>query len=72
VPAALLRSRKLRITGSGAGSASIADIIAEIPGYIALISEGAVDVPIRTFPLSMVSEAWDTAERGRPRVVVEG
>ncbi len=72
VPAALLRSRKLRITGSGAGSASIADIIAEIPGYIALISEGAVDVPIRTFPLSMVSEAWDAAERGRPRVVVEG
>lgn len=70
VPAALLRSRKLRITGSGAGSASIADIIAEIPRYIQLISDGAVDVPIRTFPLSMVSEAWEAAERGRPRVVV--
>ena len=70
VPAALLRSRKLRITGSGAGSASITDIIAEIPSYIQLISDGAVDVPIRTFPLSMVSEAWEAAERGRPRVVV--
>jgi NADPH:quinone reductase-like Zn-dependent oxidoreductase len=70
VPAALLRSRKLRLTGSGAGSASVADIIAEIPRYIQLISDGAVDVPIRTFPLSLVSEAWEAAERGRPRVVV--
>lgn len=70
VPAALLRSRKLRITGSGAGSGSVTDIIAQIPHYIQLISDGAVDVPIRTFPLSLVSEAWEAAERGRPRVVV--
>jgi NADPH:quinone reductase-like Zn-dependent oxidoreductase len=70
VPAALLRSRKLRITGSGAGSASLTDIIAEIPRYLELISDGAVDVPVRTFPLSMVSEAWEAAERGRPRVVI--
>ena len=55
---------------AGAGSASLADIIAEIPGYIALISDGAVDVPVRTFPLSRVSKAWGAAERGRPRVVV--
>jgi NADPH:quinone reductase-like Zn-dependent oxidoreductase len=70
VPAEVLRSRKLRITGSGAGSASIADIIAEIPRYVQLISDRAVDVPVRTFPLSMVSEAWEAAQRGRPRVVV--
>lgn len=70
VPAELLRSRKLRITGSGAGSASIADIIAEIPRYIQLITDGAVDVPVRAFPLSMVSEAWEAARRGRPRVVI--
>jgi NADPH:quinone reductase-like Zn-dependent oxidoreductase len=70
VPAALLRSRKLRITGSGAGSASVTDIIAEIPRYIQLISDGAVDVPVRTFPLSLVSEAWEAAEHGRPRIVV--
>lgn len=70
VPAALLRSRKLRITGSGAGSASLTDIIAEIPRYIQLISDGAVDVPVQTFPLSQVREAWKAAERGRPRVVV--
>lgn len=70
VPAALLRSRKIRITGSGAGSASLSDILAEIPRYIQLISDGAVEVPVRTFPLSQVSEAWAAAERGRPRVVI--
>lgn len=70
VPAALLRSRNLRITGSGFGSASLADIIAEIPGYIQLIADGAADVPIQTFPLSHVGEAWAASERGRPRVVV--
>jgi NADPH:quinone reductase-like Zn-dependent oxidoreductase len=70
VPSELLRSRKLRITGSGAGSASIADIIAEIPRYIGLIADGRVDVPVRTFPLSDVSEAWSAAQRGRPRVVI--
>lgn len=70
VPAELLRSRKLRITGSGAGSASITDIIAEIPRYVTLISDGDLEVPIQTFPLSKVSEAWSAAERGRPRVVV--
>ncbi|HEX8828844.1 MAG TPA: zinc-binding alcohol dehydrogenase family protein [Xanthobacteraceae bacterium] len=70
VPAALLRSRRIRITGSGAGSASLTAIIAEIPRYIQLISDGAVDVPVRTFPLSQVGEAWAAAEHGRPRVVI--
>jgi NADPH:quinone reductase-like Zn-dependent oxidoreductase len=70
VPAAVLRGRKIRITGSGSGSASITNIIAEIPHYIQLISDGAVDVPVRTFPLSLVSEGWEAAERGRPRVVI--
>lgn len=70
VAAALLRSRKLRISGSGAGSASIADVLAKIPHYMQLIADGAIDVPVRTFPLSRVSEAWDAAAHGRPRVVI--
>lgn len=70
VPAALLRSRKLRIEGSGAGAASIADVISKIPQYMQLISDGAIDVPIRTFPLSSIGEAWRVAARGRPRVVI--
>ncbi len=70
VPAAVLRSRKLRISGSGAGSASIADIIAAIPHYMQLIADGAVDVPVQVFPLRDVSEGWNAAARGRPRVVI--
>ena len=70
VPAAVLRSRKLRISGSGAGSASFADIIAQIPHYIELITNGAIDVPVQVFPLEHVSEGWNAAARGHPRVVI--
>ena len=70
VPAAVLRSRKLRISGSGAGSASIADIIAQLPHYMQLIADGAIDVPVQVFPLQRVTEGWKAATRGRPRVVI--
>jgi hypothetical protein len=34
LPAALLRSRRIRISGSGAGSFSLANLAAQIPGYL--------------------------------------
>jgi hypothetical protein len=58
VPSALLRSRHIRISGSGAGSASIAVIRAEIPVYLGLIADGRIDVPVRTFPLPAIGDAW--------------
>ena len=70
VPSALLRSRKIRISGSGAGSASVAEIIDQLPVYMQLIADGHVDVPTRPFPLSRVADAWTTAADGGPRVVV--
>jgi NADPH:quinone reductase-like Zn-dependent oxidoreductase len=70
VPAALLRSRRIRISGSGAGSASIDAIMAELPGYIQLIADGGVKVPVRVFPLSGVTQAWAAAGGGGERVVV--
>jgi NADPH:quinone reductase-like Zn-dependent oxidoreductase len=70
VPAALLRSRRIRITGSGAGSASVQRIMAELPGYIQMIAEGRVDVPVRVFPLSAVTDAWAASAGGGERVVV--
>ncbi len=70
VPAALLRSRKLTISGSGAGSASAADIRAQIPAYIHLIANGSVEVPFRTFSLSDVSAAWTVSAEAGPRVVL--
>jgi NADPH:quinone reductase-like Zn-dependent oxidoreductase len=71
VPAALLRSRRIRISGSGAGSASIADIMAQVPGYMQLIAEHKIDVPTQTYPLASIAEAWIApAERTRRIVIV--
>jgi NADPH:quinone reductase-like Zn-dependent oxidoreductase len=70
VPAALLRSRRIRISGSGAGSAEIADVLAQLPAYMKLIAEGRVRVPAQVFPLSNIAEAWDASARSGNRVVV--
>ena len=69
VPAALLRSRRLRISGSGAGSGSVSAIMAQIPAYMQMIADGRVTVPTRTFPLSQVT-AGAAARDGGPRVVI--
>jgi NADPH:quinone reductase-like Zn-dependent oxidoreductase len=70
VPAALLRSRKLTISGSGIGSVAGGDIRSKIPGYIQLIADGSVQVPFRVFPLSDVSAAWTASAEAGPRVVL--
>jgi NADPH:quinone reductase-like Zn-dependent oxidoreductase len=70
VPSALLRSRRIRISGSGAGSASVEALMTELPGYIQMIADGRVEVPVRVFALSAVSQAWAAAGGGGERVVV--
>jgi NADPH:quinone reductase-like Zn-dependent oxidoreductase len=70
VPSSLLRSRKLTISGSGAGSVRAADIKAQIPVYIQLIADGTIQVPFRTFPLSDVGTAWTASAEPGPRVVL--
>jgi NADPH:quinone reductase-like Zn-dependent oxidoreductase len=68
LPAALLRSRRIRISGSGAGSVSKARIIAELPEIIARFADGTFDAPYTAYPLSRVGEAW--THQGRTRAVV--
>jgi NADPH:quinone reductase-like Zn-dependent oxidoreductase len=70
LPAALLRSRKLTVSGSGAGSVPATQIKAQIPAYIRLIADGSVQVPFRTFPLSDVAAAWTASADPGPRVVL--
>ena len=70
VPSSLLRSRKLTISGSGAGSIPAAEIKAQIPVYIQLIAGGSVQVPFRTFPLSDAAVAWTASADSGPRVVL--
>ncbi len=70
VPASLLRSRHIRISGSGAGSASIADVMAQIPVYMQLIADRKIDVPTQTFALSSISEAWIAPAESPRRIVI--
>ena len=70
VPSALLRSRKLTISGSGAGSVAAASIATQIPAYVKLIADGSVQVPFRTFPLSQAGTAWTASTDSGPRVVL--
>lgn len=68
LPAALLRSRRIRITGSGAGSFSQEQLFAELPKLLAAIADGTVPVPYTAYPFDRIDEAW--AHTGRTRAVV--
>lgn len=68
LPADLLRSRRIRITGSGVGSRSAEEMLAEAPEVMARFAEGSLQVSYTAFPLSRVGEAW--AHTGRSRAVV--
>ena len=70
LPAALLRSRRIRISGSGLGSATLANIMAQVPVYMQLIADGKVEVPTRVFPLSKIADAWASNDSARRVVVV--
>ncbi|QDZ15049.1 quinone oxidoreductase family protein [Humibacter ginsenosidimutans] len=70
LPASLLRSTRIRVQGSGAGSASLADLMGQLPVYLDLIATGAVTVPVRQYPLSRVADAWADSDRAGVRSVV--
>ncbi len=58
LPAALLRSRRLQVRGSGAGSVPVERIVRELPTLVSHIASGALDVPVRAYPLEEVGTAW--------------
>ncbi|MGV2985324.1 zinc-binding dehydrogenase [Microbacterium sp. AGC85] len=68
VPADLLRSRRIKIIGSGAGSASPEEMLAEAPEVMARFADGSLHVPYTAYPLGRIGEAW--AHAGRSRAVV--
>ncbi|MGW5749527.1 zinc-binding alcohol dehydrogenase family protein [Nocardia rhamnosiphila] len=68
LPAALLRSRRIRVGGSGKGSVSKEQMIAELPGILARFADGTFDAPYTVYPLGRVGEAW--AHQGRTRAVI--
>ncbi|MFT4135203.1 zinc-binding dehydrogenase [Microbacterium sp.] len=68
MPASLLRSRRITISGSGSGSASTEQLLARLPQLIAFIADGTVDIPYTAYPLERIADAW--AHSGHTRAVV--
>ncbi|MET8944720.1 zinc-binding alcohol dehydrogenase family protein [Streptomyces sp. NPDC004542] len=68
VPADLLRSRRMRISGSGVGSVPAQRLLTEIPRVIDAIAEGTLHAPYTAYPISRTGEAW--AHSGPTRAVV--
>ena len=61
VPSAALRAARLTIVGSGQGSVSAHEYLAELPALAQAITAGALDVDARAVPLADVEKAWAAA-----------
>jgi NADPH:quinone reductase-like Zn-dependent oxidoreductase len=70
IPSAALRAANLRILGSGQGSVSTADILAELPLLASRISDGTLAVDAVGVPLSRVEAIWNEATGPGQRVVL--
>ncbi len=66
IPSAALRAARLTIVGSGQGSVSAHEYLAELPALAQEIAAGTIDVDARAMPLADVEKAWaatDDAQR---------
>ncbi len=72
IPSAALRSTRLAVLGSGQGSVSTADIVAELPALAAEVSQGTFTVNARSVALSGVSEVWNEPAADRVVLVPAG
>ncbi|MFB2585377.1 zinc-binding alcohol dehydrogenase family protein [Herbiconiux liukaitaii] len=68
IPSSALRSSSLQLVGSGQGSVSTRDIIAELPALAEFVSSG-VDVTARAVPLHAVAETWAAPPTSADRIV---
>lgn len=65
LPAAVLRSIDLHLSGSGFGSVPMRQILASIPNLFTLASQGHLKVQVEKVPLSEVTSAWVREEKGK-------
>jgi NADPH:quinone reductase-like Zn-dependent oxidoreductase len=72
IPSAALRAHRLQIVGSGQGSVSTADIVAELPLLADAISAGTFEVNARAVPLAQVTRAWQEPDGGGRVVLTPG
>jgi NADPH:quinone reductase-like Zn-dependent oxidoreductase len=69
VPSAALRAARLQIVGSGQGSVTTGQILAELPVLAQHITSGVFCIDARPTPLANVEQAWADTARTRQRIV---
>jgi len=70
IPSAALRAARLQIVGSGQGSVSAREYVAELPAIAEAITAGTLDVDVRAVPLADVEQAWAAAADAKERIVL--
>jgi NADPH:quinone reductase-like Zn-dependent oxidoreductase len=65
IPSAALRAARLQLVGSGQGSVSIREYLAELNVLAQEITAGTIAVDARPVPLAQVEEAWATTANHR-------
>ncbi|WP_425840082.1 quinone oxidoreductase family protein [Streptomyces fractus] len=71
VPAALLRSRPLRLSGSGIGSFDMHRYLIQGQAYLQVIADGKITVETAPHPLAQCTRAWTTKAGPRPVLTAE-
>lgn len=70
IPSAALRAARPQIVGSGQGSVSTHEILAELPALAQEITAGTLQVDVQTVPLAEVEAVWITSARSSSRIVL--
>ena len=70
IPSAALRAARLQIVGSGQGSVSTRDILAELPALAREITAGSFEIDARPMSLADVEQAWADAAGTAQRIVI--
>jgi len=70
ISSAALRAARLQIVGSGQGSVSSGEILAELPALAQEITNGTFDIDARLTPLTEVEQAWSDAAHATQRIVL--
>jgi NADPH:quinone reductase-like Zn-dependent oxidoreductase len=70
IPSAALRAARLQIVGSGQGSVSTQEILAELPALAQEITGGSLEIDARPTSLADVEQAWADATATAQRIVI--
>jgi NADPH:quinone reductase-like Zn-dependent oxidoreductase len=70
IPSAALRAARLQIIGSGQGSVSTREILAELPALAQEITAGRFEIDARATSLTDVEQAWADAAGPAQRIVI--